>query len=102
MNKIKVMVKEPHKKPHMVELDNTLESLQKTVEGRIETVRIAPDLTIICDEEGLLKDKRFNCTVTGIQLFGTIIFVGVKDDEFADLPISEEEFKFAFSNLYRR
>ena len=56
MNKIKVMVKEPHKKPHMVELDNTLESLQKTVEGRIETVRIAPDLTIICDEEGLLKD----------------------------------------------
>lgn len=96
MNKIKVMVKEPHKKPHMAELDNTLESLQKTVDGPIETVRIASDLTIICDEEGLLKDKCFNCTVTGIQLFGTIIFAGVKENEFADLPISEDDFKFAF------
>ena len=102
MNKIKCVIKNPGKKAYFAEIDNTLNCLQKTVDGPIETVSIAPDLVIICNEEGLLRDYKFNCTVTGIQFFGTIIFVGKKEDDFADMPIGEDDFKFAFSDLFKR
>lgn len=101
MKKIKVMVKEPFEKPYMTEIDNTLESLQKTVGGFIETVTIASGLTIICDEEGLLTDNKYNCTIAGVYFFGTIIFAGIKGEEFADLPITEDEFKRSFHRLYK-
>ena len=100
MSKIKVIIKEPFKVPYVSKIDNTLEALQKIVEGYIETVTVNQDMVIICDEEGLLKDNHFNCRVLNIQFFGTIIFAGVNGDEFSDLPISEEEFKKLFPRLY--
>ena len=99
MNKIKVIIKEPFKDPHVSEIENTLETLQMIVKGYIETVSIG-DIVIICDEEGLFKDNHFNCKILNIQFFGTIIFAGVNGDEFSDLPISEENFKKVFPQLY--
>lgn len=54
--KIKVIVKDPEKPARVVWISNTLENLQKTVGGYIETVTISTDAVIICNEEGNLLD----------------------------------------------
>lgn len=86
-NKIMVVVKEPGKRPEVIlSFENTLEAFQEKVGGYIETVTVATDLCLIVDEEGVLKGKPFNCEVLGQGLYGTIIAVGVKGDEFASIP----------------
>lgn len=84
---MKAIVKRVGKPPVVEEVENTLEALQRLVDGYIETVTIFDDCCVICDEEALLKDtKRYNCTVLGLQLFGDIAVVGVDGDEFCDAP----------------
>lgn len=98
MSKIKVIIKRPDEEHgHMTNISNTLENIQKTVEGYIDTVTIATGLVIICNEEGRLQNRPSNCTVTTeditVDFVGTIIVAGVKGDEFADVPISMKEWK---------
>lgn len=98
--KISVLIKEPGKSPRHVWISNTLENLQKTVGGYIETVTLFSDLVIICDEEGRLKGKAPCCTVCGVDLVGTIIFAGVEGDEFSDLPADYQTMKRLFPQLW--
>ena len=92
-DKIKVIVKRPDEKyGHVTHISNTLENLQKTVDGYIETLTM-PGYVLILNEEGRLDDSPFNCHVAGFNLFGTIIVAGVNGDEFADVGISFEEWK---------
>lgn len=81
-----------------MEVENTLKGLQEIVGGYIETVTIATDLTIICDEEGRLKGKPHNCNMLGIDLAGTIMAVGVDGPDFNDCPISLDEWQKYFAN----
>ena len=74
----------------------TLDSLQKIVGGYIEAVTIAPKVVILCDEEGRLKGKPYNCTVNGISFVGDIIVVGTKGEEFTQCPIALEDWKEVF------
>ena len=99
-DKIKVFTKRPGMPPRSVNVTNSLTNLQNYVSGCIETVPIATDLVIICNEEGRLKRLPYNCTVCGLALCGDIIFAGVKDDEFADVPLTMAEFKAAFPDLW--
>lgn len=91
--KIKVIIKEPAKKPRCVWISNTLENLQKTVGGYIETVTVASDMVIICNEEGRLRNLPYNCDVCGVSFVGTIIFCGVSEDEFCDIPVDYQALK---------
>lgn len=75
------------------EIDNTLESLQKTVGGYIEVVTLCTDLAIICDEEGRLKGLPRNCQICGADFVGTIVAVGVDGDEFCDCPLTLEDWE---------
>ena len=85
-NQILVVIKEPGQAPKLEPLfDNALEAFQKAVGGWIETVTIADDLVIICNEEGLLRGFPFNTIVAGIPFVGTVIVAGVNGDEFASL-----------------
>lgn len=87
MNKIRVVVKrvdDIYGEVH--EIENTLESLQRIVGGYIETATFGEDWCVICDEEGRLKGKPYNCSVGGIGFVGDIVFVGVDGDEFCDVP----------------
>lgn len=85
-NQILVVIKEPGQAPKVEPLfDNTLEAFQEAVGGYIETVTIAEDLVIICNEEGRLRGLPFNVNVCGIGFVGTVIAAGVKGDEFASL-----------------
>lgn len=81
--------KEPNKAPEIVQVENTLEALQKEVGGYIETVTIASDAAIICDEEGRLKGKSDNCSILGVDFVGTILVVGVSGEEFASIPAAK-------------
>ncbi|MBE6685756.1 MAG: DUF3846 domain-containing protein [Ruminococcaceae bacterium] len=89
--KISVVIIEPGKSPRHVLISNTLENLQKTVGGYIETVTLASDLVIICDEEGRIKNKPYCCDICGISFVGTVIICGIEGEEFADLPV---EYKY--------
>lgn len=68
--KISVMIKEPGRIPRHVAISDTLENLQRTVGGYIETVTICSDAVLIVDEEGRIKGKEWCCNIAGIDLCG--------------------------------
>lgn len=83
---MKALRKRPGEAWEEVEIENTLEALQAEVGGYIETVTLLSDLVIIVNEEGRINGMRFNMNLCGMQLFGTILAVGVDGDEFCDVP----------------
>ena len=82
---MKAIIKEPGKKPRITEIENRLSALQEAVGGYIETVTFAEDCCIICNEEGRLQELPYNLTFCRVSFVGTILFIGVLGDEFADL-----------------
>jgi hypothetical protein len=100
MGKIGVIIKEPGRVPRHVNISDTLENLQKTVGGYIETVTLCSDLVVICDEEGRIKGKPHCCNIGGVDFCGTIILAGVDGDEFADIPCGYDDFKWLFPQLW--
>lgn len=79
---------------------NSLKNFQMAVGGYIETVSLAEDLVIICNEEGRLKGLPYNCTICGVSFVGDIILAGVKGEEFADLPMDYKQAKELFGWLW--
>ena len=98
--KILVWIKEPHKKAHHVWISSSLHNLQKTVGGYIETLTLAQDMVIICNEEGRLAGLEHNCFICGHDFVGTIIIAGVKDEEFASCKIDSKRMKDLFPGLF--
>ena len=48
---MKAIRKKPGCEPELIDIDNTLAALQQEVGGYIETVTIASDAVVICNEE---------------------------------------------------
>lgn len=103
MQKIKAIVKRADEEyGHMTWISNTLENLQRTVGGYIETVTLPGGVVIICDEEGRIKGKPFNCVIfqhsmaARVDFYGDIIVVGADADEFSDVPIDLKLWKQIF------
>ena len=82
---MKIIIKEPGQRPRATEIENSLSALQQAVGGYIETLTFTEDCCIICNEEGRLQGLPYNLTFGGMSFVGTVLFVGVKGDEFADL-----------------
>ena len=82
---MKAVRKKPGEPPEIVDLDNTLEALQKEVDGYIESFQIASDCTIICNEEGKLLPLEPNLLFCGEAFFGTVLAVGVRGESFCSL-----------------
>ena len=57
---MKIIVKNPGQNPHYEWTDNTLKALQNIVGGYIEVVTLAPDLALICNEEGRIYGLPLN------------------------------------------
>ena len=99
MSKIRAIVKRPDEKyGHVTHISASLENLQKTVGGYIETVGLTESDVIICNEEGKLLGLEKNLRMYGDTaysdtLVGTIIVVGTEGDDFADLKIDFETWK---------
>ena len=83
---MKAIRKKPGCEPELVEVENTLRVLQTEVGGYIETVTIASDAVVICNEEGRLCGLPYNCRFVGVDFVGTILVVGRNKDEFCDVP----------------
>ncbi len=98
--KVSVIIKRPGEKPYKTNISDSLKSLQNTVGGNIETVTLREDMTFIVNEEGRLLGLPYSCTVCGIDLYGTVIVIGVKRDEFDDIPITFDQAKKLFPQMW--
>lgn len=63
---MKAIRKKPGCAPEIIEVENTLKALQREVSGYIETVTIASDAVIICNEEGRILGLPDNCRVCDV------------------------------------
>lgn len=65
------------------------EEIRDTIGGYVESIRISPDVMVLCDEDGTLKYLPFSCTLffhnMSIDLCGNVIIVGCNHGEFCDL-----------------
>lgn len=84
-NKMRVIYKAPGGKPEIRDIPNTLEELQESVGGYIESCTFATNATVICNEEGRLRGLPYNCRFLGVDFVGPILVVGIEGDEFTDL-----------------
>lgn len=82
---MKVIYKAPGCAPEIRDIPNTLEELQETVGGYIETVTFDADCVVICNEEGRLLGMPHNMRFLGVDFVGPILFVGTSGEDFADL-----------------
>lgn len=82
---MRVIYKAPGCAPEIRDIPNTLEELQETVGGYIETVTFGADCVIICNEEGRLLGLPHNMRFLGVDFVGPILFVGTSGEDFADL-----------------
>ena len=77
---IRVLKIEPHKEPQVIHIKNSLESLQKEVNGYLEIVVLSPTAMMVFNEEGkiigLEGNRRFNNDV----IVGNIIIAGIDDN----------------------
>ena len=83
---MKAIRKKPGAQPEIIEVDNTLAALQTEVGGYIETVTIASDAVVICNEEGVPLGMPYNCRFVDVDFVGPILVVGRNKDEFCDVP----------------
>lgn len=90
---IKAIVKHPGKAPEMCTLGNDLKVFENIIQGYIEPVMVEEDLIVICDEEGRINGKPFNCWFDGISFRGTIVVLGSKGENFDHCPITLDEFR---------
>ncbi len=107
--KIKCIVKRPDEQfGHVTWVSDSLENLQKTVGGYIETVTLDNGVVLICNEEGRVRDMPYNFTLRFLyyfnpsdavevrphqMIFGTVIACGAEEDQLADVPIDFNEWK---------
>ena len=65
---MKVLVVEPNREPYVLEIDNTLEEMQKLVGGYIQAVYpFVEEIALICNEEGKLMNLPFNRLLTDTE-----------------------------------
>ena len=83
---MKVVAKKPGQLAEIIKIENELQALQEYVGGWIETVTFATDACIICNDEGRLLDMPYNFTFCGVDFYGPILIVGVKNEDFTDCP----------------
>lgn len=98
--RIKVVLVEPGKDPEIVEIDQTLKTLQKLVGGYIQVVYPWDDSAVlICNEEGKMIGLTPNRYVKGDVIFGTFIVAGAGRDMFESLT---EEQICKYTEMLRR
>lgn len=91
---MRVIKKEVGKAARWVDIENSLESLQREVGGYIEAVTLASDCALIVNEEGRLIGLPYNCTICNLDLVGPVLVVGIKGEEFSDCPLPEMHLLF--------
>ena len=83
------LLKKPKEPAEILELPDgpqeRMEQIQKLVGGWFELVRLSPQLGALVNEDGRMLGMKYNL----FGLVGPIVFVGIGEDEFVDLPQDE-------------
>lgn len=104
--KIKVVRVAPSKKPEVVEIDDSLESLQHEVDGYIEMCYpFEEEVALIVNEEGKLGGYQLNRAIIDEGeivdiVFGTFLVVGLGDE--GDLVSLTDEQVKTYTKLYEK
>ena len=95
----------PGKAPERMELDGSLESMQKFVEGTIQAVYPFPDpVAIVCNDEGKLVGLEHNRALRDEAgnvydiLCGPFFICGLGEEDFTSLP---EELILKYTRLFQ-
>lgn len=91
-DRILVCIKNPGTEPYVDVVENTLETFQQLVGGYIESYTIGEEMTLLCNEEGLLLDLPYNATIAGNPFVGTVVAVGVRGEDFCSIPSANVPF----------
>ena len=83
---MKVLRKKVGSEWELIDIENTLEAICNEIEGGAEVRYISSDACLITKGENVFDASKFNIRMFGLQLFGTVLIVGVDGDEFCDLP----------------
>lgn len=99
--KIKIIIVKPKCQPEVVEVDNELYVFQKIIGGYLETLSLAPNNIIVCNEEGKLKHLPPNRFVGKYNdvICGTFFVTKAKDSEFASFTQEEIDELLALYDL---
>lgn len=82
-NKLRVLVAEPHKRAYVKTIVNSLEEMQKLVDGLIEPIYFDPTNKAIafCNEEFLINGSEPNRFFAHTIIHGTFFIAGNETDE---------------------
>ena len=89
---IRVLKIEPHKEPQVIHIKNSLESLQKEVDGYLEIVVHSPTAMMVFNEEGKIIGLEGNRRFNNDEIVGNIIIAGI-DDNRDTCSLSDVELK---------
>lgn len=91
--KLKVLLVEENKLPKVIEIDNTLSSLQEVVKGYIEYTYMngIEDATIICNEEGKINGMGPNRDIGNDIVFGPFLIVGDDPNIGENLSLTDNQ-----------
>ena len=87
---IKVLFVQPHEKPYVAEIPNTLEAKQRAVGGLIEYIYNRDETALIGDEEAKIKCKEGNRYLDGMGIIaGNFLVVGLTEEDCRSLTDEE-------------
>lgn len=95
---MKAIRKRPGEGPELIDIRDD-DHIREELGGYMEAVTLTEDLVILCDEEGRLKGKAPNCVICGVDFVGTILVLGVRGEEFADVPDADGVLLYLFGTV---
>lgn len=94
MSKVKVIVIRPGDKyGEEMTVSNNIKSFQKIVDGYVGMVKLDKNFALLYNEMGRLRNLKPSITIMGKEYVGNVIIIGVKEEEFVNVPLSFEEWK---------
>lgn len=79
MNKIRILVVEPNKKPYQIKIEHTVENMQNIVNGLIDYIELEHNVDLIFNEEFYILKLPFNKIVKNNIICGTFFIAGQHD-----------------------
>lgn len=100
---VKVIIKKPESEHAIItSLSNSDYMIAKALGGQIKTTMLYPDIAILSDADAKKKKLPYNCKIWGDKYYGTIFLVGKIDKFYSDFPMSLEEAKRIFPDLWQK
>ena len=81
--------------PEIIEIEDSLNSLQKCVDGHIEMLCLSENIVLLLDEEGKIKNKQPNFALQIPErnfldvIVGDVLILGVNGPDFRSLTDKE-------------